>query len=522
MKGIKRLDLRKSEILRGTNSQCSRPDRDSVKRCFLLLLNIAAISTSVLTIYSCKFFSYKEVDVFNDEYTSDADLSYEPFEYLPSAGVGLFSYYMGDPTGKGVMMNDQMCFYYCDEFTDYQWLSSNNKEAGGVDKWVLARYCSIFAPIFGLLAFLQIFVETISRYQIPYCGSGIIIKTQLFLCAAFFQIGTFSVVLAPPIMYSTSIEDLQQQFCFSGESNVRCKMDTGSIFSLTSIIIYLLLAHSSFYTRRPSMNTTNNNAKGGIERDTDESSISDISESNSESQSENHSKLQFKHSLSAEQLQMGFSMEQMQSVSASEDEASVFNTLIQYFGRNKSGDLQDETLVESDLDLRIGQSIDAGIEELKLDDHTRNGVDSSSLGDDQNATDTVSDTHENNHPGSTTTSSTTTTSTAGSGTKKAKWGKIVTNFNARSAGGESRRKRNRKNKSDDIHNKTSDQNEDTDEDKDKSSKWETESSNSLLELGIKLNPMTPYSASRSYTSDYNSQNNTMVEEESLWRKKPTT
>lgn len=472
---MKRLDARKSGFST-TKIKCRRPNRDSVKRWFLIVINIVAISASVLTIHSCKFFSYKELDVFNDEYTSEADLSYEPFEYLPRAGVGLFSYYIGDPTGKGVLMNDQMCFSYSDELTDYQSLSSNTKEIGGVDKWVLARYCSILAPIFGLLAFLQIVIETGSGYRIPYCGNGIILKTQLFLCAVFFQIGTFSVVLAPPIMYSTSVEDQQQQFCFSEASNVRCKMDTGSMFSLASTIIYLILAHTSFYTRRPSIKTSD--AKSGIERDTDESSISDISESNSESHSENHSK----NSLSANHSQ---------SVSASEDEASVFSTLIQYFGRNQMGEeVLDETLVESDLDIRIGQSILESIDEL---DHN-NGT-----GENHNA-DTVTDSRVSSLTSET--------------KKRKKWGRMVTNFNhARSTGGNSKSRRTRKTASKGEDSKTNDR------DKEKSSNWETGSANSLLELGIKLQPMTPYSASRSYTSsytsEYNQQNTYDAEDENI-------
>ncbi len=473
---MKCLDVRKIGFST-TKSQCRRPNRDSVKRWFLIVVNIVAISASVLALYSCKFFSYKELDVFNDEYTSEADLSYEPFEYLPRAGVGLFSYYMGDPTGKGVVMNDQMCFSYSDEFTDYQWLSSNNKETGGVDKWVLARYCSILAPIFGLLAFLQIVVETISGSRMMYCGNGIILKTQLLLCAAFFQIGTFSVVLAPPIMYSTSVEDQQQQFCFSEASNVRCKMDTGSMFSLASTIIYLILAHTCFYTRRPSIQT--NDAKSAIERDTDDSSISDISESNSESHSENHSK-------------NSLSLNQSQSVSASEDEASVFSTLIQYFGRNHMGEeVQEETLVESDLDIRIGQSILESIDELGHNSRT---------GENHNAADTITDSRVSSLTSET--------------PKKKKWGRMVANFNhARSTDGNSKSRRTRKTASKDEHSKTNDR------DKEKSSNWETESANSLLELGIKLQPMTPYSASRSYTSsytsEYNQQNRYDVEDENI-------
>lgn len=110
----------------------------SRKRAVLLVLAAAAVTTSVLAISSCNFFYYRELeisqisdDASKTEMVSTANLeeiiqamepvvSYDPFEYLPEAGVGLFSYYMGDPSEEGVILNDNMCFYYCDEYTDYQ------------------------------------------------------------------------------------------------------------------------------------------------------------------------------------------------------------------------------------------------------------------------------------------------------------------------------------------------------------------------------------------------------------------
>jgi hypothetical protein len=277
-----------------------RPSGDSVKRWCVLILHIAVICTSILTISSCKFFSYKEIAVYNDTNTTsittattsststsststststieeswESVASYEPFEYLPKAGVGLFKYYMGDPSGKGAMMNDRMCFYYSDEFTDY----------GYVDTWLLARYCSILAPIAGLLALFQTLLEIICGYNImSQCGgNGKFLKTQLLLIATFLQVGTFSVLFATPIMYSTSAEDQKQQFCFSTTSKVRCKMDSGSVFSLISLVIYVVLAFLSFFARwYPSTNgwdtsTTKDDTKGDIERDTDEESDPEV------------------------------------------------------------------------------------------------------------------------------------------------------------------------------------------------------------------------------------------------------
>mmetsp|Transcript_4914 Transcript_4914/g.10868 ORF Transcript_4914/g.10868 Transcript_4914/m.10868 type:complete len:357 (+) Transcript_4914:172-1242(+) len=236
----------------------------------LLLLAVAAIASSVLVIFSCKFFSYQndatevvgnKEDEVVDQRSSEPVISFNPFEFFSAAGVGLFRYYMGDPTGKGVMINDAICFSYCDEYTDYQWLSSNNNgneeiAHGNVDVWLVARYCSILAPSFGLLASLihiQLLLSKTMRGSVlllfncnntnnrTYRG-GRLLEAFLFLMAAVLQFGTFSVMFASPIMYSTSSEDQQQRFCFSATSKVRCRIDTGAIFSLGSAVVYLLLA----------------------------------------------------------------------------------------------------------------------------------------------------------------------------------------------------------------------------------------------------------------------------------------
>ena len=326
-----------------------KPSIGSMKLCFLLAMNVAALCSSLFTIFSCNFFSYKEVDVFNDSYASNADITYEPFEYLSSAGVGLFSYYMGDPAGKGVMTNDQMCFFYYDDFTDYQWLSSNNKGTGIADKWVLARICSIMAPIFGALALLKVVAEVMLRFKISFCGDGKYLKTQLLLIAAFFQIGTFTLILAPPILSSSSEEDQKQQFCFSETSNIHCKMDAGSIFSLSSVLMYMVLAQASFCTPSPKIveaNLAKENEriddKDVGERDTDESDESSISDLSESQYSRGHVTPTPKKLLEPEE----------------DDEASVFSTLIQYFGRNhKSEDMEDARDMESDFNSLVDHSL---------------------------------------------------------------------------------------------------------------------------------------------------------------------
>lgn len=80
---------------------------------------MAAIVSSVPSIYSCNFFSYTDITVsttdtsgtedgftislYNVNYDGDStviDLGYQysPFEFLNKTGVGLFAYYMGDPS----------------------------------------------------------------------------------------------------------------------------------------------------------------------------------------------------------------------------------------------------------------------------------------------------------------------------------------------------------------------------------------------------------------------------------------
>ncbi|VEU36553.1 unnamed protein product [Pseudo-nitzschia multistriata] len=257
------------KVSSGDTSQCSLRGRklsqrkttnvgdiNSTKRCFILTLAVASITFSILAIFSCSFFSYQEIDYFDNEVekeTSEAVTSYNPFEFFPAAGVGLFRYYMGDPSGMGFLMNNRMCFTYCDEFTDYQWLSSNNNNEetahGNMDLWVVSRYCSILAPSFGLLAMIVLILEP---YGFGFSGRcrGKLFRAFPFLIAAALQCGTFSVMYASPIMYSTSSEDQQQHFCFSSASNFQCRIDTGAVLSLSSAVMYSLLAVISMFSIR--------------------------------------------------------------------------------------------------------------------------------------------------------------------------------------------------------------------------------------------------------------------------------
>jgi len=227
-------------------------NRTSYKWLLLLVaVAVVAIASSVLSIFSCAFFSYQEQDIADEEFILEGETAavatvfYNPFEYFPRAGVGLFRYSMGDPTGNGILKKDPLCFSYCDEYTDYQWLSSNNKDPldgtahGNVDVWLVARYCSILAPGFGLLA-VFLLTTTLPRCwrfrRVAAFSAGCCCWTV----AALLQCGTFCVMLASPVMYSTSSDDQKQQFCRSGR--FRCSLDAGGICSLASAVAYALLA----------------------------------------------------------------------------------------------------------------------------------------------------------------------------------------------------------------------------------------------------------------------------------------
>ena len=171
----------------------------------LVLLAFGSITLSVLTIYSCNFFSYRDITSTTDGFTEAlnsnnnnnfeennlSEYMYSPFEYLNEAGVGLFAYYMGNPSsissssvegGIGgtsssskFYKQDPMCFLYCDELNDFKWFFNNynyyntndnveddvkdeSSTSRRIDLWILARYCSIFAPCIAILGIIQLLI----------------------------------------------------------------------------------------------------------------------------------------------------------------------------------------------------------------------------------------------------------------------------------------------------------------------------------------------------------------------------
>eukprot|EP00536_Pseudo-nitzschia_multiseries_P018699 jgi/Psemu1/56866/gm1.56866_g len=286
---------------------------------WMLPVAVAAIVLSVLSMLSCAFFSYRELTA-EGESPDDNEMvlrglqqpppvaaaaaaaddweeshafynyKYNPFEFFSQASVGLFRYSMGDPSGNGILREDPLCFSYCDEYSDYQWLSGTTgnpkheetiwqQDHGSgnvrIDAWLVARYCSILAPSFGLVALMA---NTAGWRRI-----GITVAVAAWSVAAILQCGTFSVMLASPVLYSSSSstsgedEDHEQRFCGGTTNGRRCSLDAGGGCSLVSALAYALLAVGASALRGIGRNAGGGAAvlAAAIEHDTDESEDDD-------------------------------------------------------------------------------------------------------------------------------------------------------------------------------------------------------------------------------------------------------
>mmetsp|Transcript_63546 Transcript_63546/g.71162 ORF Transcript_63546/g.71162 Transcript_63546/m.71162 type:complete len:487 (-) Transcript_63546:394-1854(-) len=284
-----------NNIRRRQQQRCSKVFEIS-KRLLVYGIALAAIASSVLSIFSCNFFSYTDsvvatdgVDGFtsaleNDTNMNEVDLGYQytPFEFMNEAGVGLFAYYMGDPSEEGSILYKQepMCFLYCDELHDFYWFSNNynpgNKRllTRKIDLWIVARYCSIIAPSVALWGLLQLIAV-----ENWFCGCRLNIVTHTatvtsslvlfvtFLSASLIQFGTFSIMLASPNLSSPSQSDgttYQDSFCFSttttSSNKYLCRIDTGGFYALGSGLVYLVLAVYSSLSTYSNTPTTQSSA----------------------------------------------------------------------------------------------------------------------------------------------------------------------------------------------------------------------------------------------------------------------
>ena len=310
----------------------------------LVLLAFGSITLSVLTIYSCNFFSYRDITSTTDGFTEAlnsnnnnnfeennlSEYMYSPFEYLNEAGVGLFAYYMGNPSsissssvegGGGIggtssskfYKQDPMCFLYCDELNDFKWFFNNynhynpndnveddvkdeSSTSRRIDLWILARYCSIFAPCIAILGIIQLLVLIFSSHC---CGGGVnkfatkcLSKFLLFITfviASAFQFGTFTIMFASPQLSSFNKNGnvIQEQFCsfssIESTNGIKCRFDSGAWLSLGAgigyfIIALLLLISILFCKTRTSIITTTGNSDSDSNNktntNTDDSSFS--------------------------------------------------------------------------------------------------------------------------------------------------------------------------------------------------------------------------------------------------------
>jgi len=258
----------------------------SLKRFCVYVLAGTAIASSVLVIYSCKFFSYRDTAYYGnyggDDYYRNNEidriqhddhyiesLSYSPFEDLSDAGVGLFSYFVGDSSKIESFAAEDICFRYFDEATEYNLFRKSPAVDGGrtIDLWITARYCAIFAPIVAFLAFAQLLLEWFCGCRLAKCGS--FVTTVLFLVSGVLQLGTFAVAFAPPNLLSDAPRHHQERFCFSAESTIQCRIDSGAWLSLASAILYFVLAFCSATLRTTRYSAARRDGDGEASSDTE-------------------------------------------------------------------------------------------------------------------------------------------------------------------------------------------------------------------------------------------------------------
>jgi hypothetical protein len=145
---------------------------DVIKRGSILALALAGITLSILTVYSCQFFSYKSL---NGE---PWDELMSPFDALPEASVGLLSY--SEQTKSTPVFTRDACIDYENPF-----------QIGQIKMWTVAQYCAIGAPGAAFLALTQLLSE------MCYCRlrcSNVLISL-LFLAASILQGCTFMIFM---------------------------------------------------------------------------------------------------------------------------------------------------------------------------------------------------------------------------------------------------------------------------------------------------------------------------------------
>ena len=198
-----------------------------VVRSILPVLNFAAIACSLFAIFSCSFLSYKPlgddsflVEVVN---TIGGWLGREPIDD-PAFGVGLFTY---EPS----LGNSSLCANFnIGNFSDFQ--NEMTQEPNPLGFYLVARYCSLVAPAFGILAFLISLFGLCCSLQM-WCNK---IMSFFYVVATLSQMGTFSAIFRASDVYDNGIVS-----CFSNKGDFTCEMGQGAWLSVASSILYFIL-----------------------------------------------------------------------------------------------------------------------------------------------------------------------------------------------------------------------------------------------------------------------------------------
>ena len=145
---------------------------DVIKRGCIVTLALAGITLSILTVYSCQFFSYGSID--GEPWGGLT----APFDTLAEASVGLLSY---------SEQIESTSVFTRDSCVDYE----NLFHMGMNDMWTVAQYCAIAAPVAGFVALAQLLSEMC--YCRLYCSNVWI--PLLFLAACVLQGCTFMLFM---------------------------------------------------------------------------------------------------------------------------------------------------------------------------------------------------------------------------------------------------------------------------------------------------------------------------------------
>lgn len=130
----------------------------------MALLGAAGIAASVSSIASCQFFYYRALDGVAWE-----DLT-PPFDTLPQASVGLFSYSESLTSDKNPITGDS-----CEAYDEWQ-------DVGQTAYWSLAQWASLVAPLTALLAVLQVSFELCGLCRLR--GSYFLVPVLFFISFA--------------------------------------------------------------------------------------------------------------------------------------------------------------------------------------------------------------------------------------------------------------------------------------------------------------------------------------------------